>query len=557
MVGKKLSVEAKYQWTDSQSVDNVKALLKTLFEQRGVKNKTELQEYLKPSENSVYSPWKLHDMDRAVKRIKNAIKSQEQITIYGDYDADGMTSTSLMYDVIHALGGKVNYFVPDRFKDGYGPNLAEYERMAQNGTQLFITVDNGVSGKDVIDPIIDKYCVDVVITDHHELPDELPQKPVAIVHPAYPDSGYPFTGLSGVGVAFKVAWALLDKMPTSELDLVAIGEIADVVPVNDENRWLITRGLQILSQAKRPGVQAILEQAGLLGRQLDSINIGFDIAPRLNAIGRIGDSKQGVALLTNRNLAEVRQLASQVEDLNFKRKAMTKDIVNDAMSKARMNDNQALIIAGENWHQGVLGPVASRILEETGKPTIVMSKNSGDSVLKGSGRSRDGFDLYQALNPHRDLMVGFGGHPQACGLSVDQAEVDQLQQAFNDEARKQGFDANVKPELIVDVTVDPELVKSEKVYELLHKIQPYGPGNTQPEIRLHNVMARDFFEMGKGHEHLKFMANGLTCVMFNCGPGFKDELLGQKLDVVGKLNLNVWRGNATVQLLVDDIKTLE
>ena len=542
----------KYQWSTALSVTNLKTLMQVLYRDRNVTNNSEAKQFLFPALTRVYDPFMLHDMQKAVDRIRLAIKNQEQITVYGDYDADGITSTSLITEVLFNMGAKVNYYVPDRFRDGYGPNKDAYENLLRSGTKLVVTVDNGVSGKDVIDPIVDQG-IDVVITDHHELPDELPTKACAIVHPAFPGSNYPFAGLSGVGVAFKLAWALLGKMPVDELDLVSIGEIADVVPVNDENRALISAGLKVLANTHRPGLRKLLDLAGISNQMLSSTEVGFDIAPRLNALGRIGNSSDGVALLISKDQSLAENLAQKTDELNTKRKQLVADIYEQAKSQAENNPNQALVIAGHNWHQGVLGIVASRIMDETGKPVIVVSNNGNDSVMKGSGRSREGFNLYQALDPHRDLMVSFGGHPQACGLSVKSTDVAALQKAFNAEALKQGFNANQKADLKVDAIVEPSLVNSEKVFGVIHKLQPYGPSNSQPEFELHNVYADSFFLMGKEKQHLKFRVNGLTCVFFNAG-SLIDDLEDQSLDIVGKLNLNRWRGRVTVQMLVDDVR---
>lgn len=550
-------LESKYTWSKALRVDNDKDLLKTLLINRGVKDAQSLKQYLHPSSEQLFNPFLLHDMQRAVDVIKASIQRHDQITIYGDYDADGMTSTALMYDVLTRLGANVNYYVPDRFKDGYGPNLKAYQHIVQAGTDLVITVDNGVSGVDVIDPIVKASNLKVVITDHHQLPDNLPTKALAIVHPAFPGSNYPFKDLSGVGVALMLSWALLKKLPTSELDLVAIGEIADVVGVTDENRLLISAGLKKLETTSRPGLQELKVQAGLTDQEIDSTAVGFQIAPRLNALGRIGNSTDGVRLLTTRDRSMAQKLADQTEVLNERRKEMTKELTERALEDAKNNPNQALIVKGQGWHQGVLGLIASRILEETGKPVVVVSNNAGSTVCKGSGRSREGFDLYAALDPHRDLMLGFGGHPQACGLSVDVNKVADLQKAFNAEAIKQGFASDTKPVLKVDAIASPQLLNNQKLVNQIHSLQPYGPGNLEPIIEVSDVIPQYFYEMGSDNQHLKFQVGGLTCIMFNCGQGFKAELDGHHLNIVGTLNLNCWRNKTTVQLMIKDIKVVK
>lgn len=546
-------MNSKYQWTSAPQVSSDQELLKVLLASRGVDSNAKLKSYLKPTVDSVYDPFLLHDMQKAIDRINIAIENNERIVIYGDYDADGITSTSLLMDVLSMLGANVSYYVPDRFLDGYGPNKDAYARIIKSGCDLVITVDNGVSGKNVIDWAVDQG-IDVVITDHHEIPDELPTKAVAIVHPAYPGSQYPFTGLSGVGVAFKVAWALLGQMPVEELDLVALGEIADVVPVNDENRWLIMTGLKTISIGSRLGLAKLLMLSGLDHRDITSIDVGFDLAPRLNALGRIADASDGVKLLTTHSQVQADKLASETEQLNQLRKDLVSDIYNEAKMQVKGNDNDALIIYGHNWHQGVLGIVASNILTDTGKPVVVVSNYDNDHIAKGSGRSRDGFNLYTALNPHRNLMAGFGGHPQACGLSVDVDQIDELQKAFNVEAQNQGFSSNQKAPLNVDAVVSPDLVNNVNVYNQIQQMQPYGPQNVQPELRINYAFVEDVKYMGDHNQHVRFRVGKLTCVMFNV-PENVIIKEGQYLDLVGKLNLNYWHDNVTVQFMVDDVKS--
>ena len=318
-------IDAKFKWeladnASSATVDNlekelgISRILATLLAQQGIDSTEQAKKFFEPSIEEIHDPTLLHDMDKAVERIEQAVEKQEQITIYGDYDADGITSTSLMYETLLSIGANVNYYVPNRFTDGYGPNMDAYQRLIDNGTQLFITVDNGVSGKNVIDKVMEAG-VDVVITDHHELPADLPNA-VAIVHPRYPGSNYPFPDLSGVGVAFKVAWALTGEFPVEELDLVAIGEIADVVNVMDENHALISYGIQQLRQGMRPGLAALMKLADIKANNLTDQDIGFGIAPRLNALGRIADANDGVKLLTSLDENESQKLSKDVDHAN-------------------------------------------------------------------------------------------------------------------------------------------------------------------------------------------------------------------------------------------------
>lgn len=517
-------------------------------------------QFVHPDFDTVHDPWRLHDMRPAINRIHQALDHHEKITIYGDYDADGITSTTVMYTTLKLLGANVHYYVPNRFKDGYGPSKPPYQRIVNDGTTLLITVDNGVSGKNVIDPIVNSSNLDVIITDHHELPDQLPTTPVAIVHPRYPGTTYPFGDLSGVGVAFKVAWALLGTFPAPLLDLVAIGEIADVVSVTDENRYLIQQGLKAIQLGIRPGIRLLTQITGLAGHPITSTDIGFTLAPRLNALGRLSDASLGVELLATNDLQQATKLVNRLEELNGTRQYLVKQITQQAQLQAQAPENQAnsiLLITGHNWHQGVLGIVASNLMDEFNKPTIVVSQTDGQNYAKGSGRSFTGFDLYQALDPHRDLMVSFGGHPGACGLSIDLNQAPALQTALNQAANDQGFDpTTTQPDLNIDlVTTQPQSLTTD-LYKALAPLNPYGPGNLEPHIELQNVILDQVQTMGQNDEHLKLIIGNLTIVAFNWGKyvGNFHADMHTKYDLVGTLNLNRWRGQKSIQLLLIDAR---
>ncbi|NMV48620.1 single-stranded-DNA-specific exonuclease RecJ [Lactobacillus reuteri] len=564
-------IDAKFKWeladnASSLTVDNlekelgISRILATLLAQQGIDSTEQAKKFFEPSMEEIHDPTLLHDMDKAVERIKQAVEKQEQITIYGDYDVDGITSTSLMYETLLSIGANVNYYVPNRFTDGYGPNVDAYQRLVDNGTQLFITVDNGVSGKNVIDKVM-AAGVDVIITDHHELPADLPNA-VAIVHPRYPGSNYPFPDLSGVGVAFKVAWALTGEFPVEELDLVAIGEIADVVNVTDENHALISYGIQQLRQGMRPGLAALMKLADIKANNLTDQDIGFGIAPRLNALGRIADANDGVKLLTSLDENESQKLAKEVDQANKERQNLVAEIMKEAEKQANSSANQqkrTLLIVGKGWHQGVLGIVASRIMNETGKPTIVASTDQNNpTLIKGSGRSVDSFNLFNALEAHRELFTTFGGHPAACGLSFDQKNIVPLQIALEEEAVKQKFDPTVKQPLPIAMKLVPADV-TQQLYNDIQQVAPFGPGNMEPVFELNNVKVVDVKTMGQEHQHLKFSIvsdkKNLTVVAF--GQGNLATLLSAptgQINLAVKVSLNEWRGKKSVQLMLEDLQ---
>ena len=564
-------IDAKFKWeladnAPSLTVDNlekelgISRILATLLAQQGIDSTEQAKKFFEPSMEEIHDPTLLHDMDKAVERIEQAVEKQEQITIYGDYDADGITSTSLMYETLLSIGANVNYYVPNRFTDGYGPNMDAYQRLIDNGTQLFITVDNGVSGKNVINKVM-AAGVDVVITDHHELPADLPNA-VAIVHPRYPGSNYPFPDLSGVGVAFKVAWALTGEFPVEELDLVAIGEIADVVTVTDENHALISYGIQQLRQGMRPGLAALMKLADIKANNLTDQDIGFGIAPRLNALGRIADANDGVKLLTSLDENESQKLAKEVDQANKERQNLVAEIMKEAEKQANSSANQqkrTLLIVGKGWHQGVLGIVASRIMNETGKPTIIASTDQNNpTLIKGSGRSVDSFNLFNALEAHCELFTTFGGHPAACGLSFDQKNIVPLQIALEEETGKQKFDPMVKQPLPIAMKLAPADV-TQQLYNDIQRVAPFGPGNMEPVFELNNVKVVDVKTMGQEHQHLKFSIvsdkKNLTVVAF--GQGNLATLLSAptgQINLAVKVSLNEWRGKKTVQLMLEDLQ---
>lgn len=559
-----------YQWqpaakTDEELVSSIAkatelpAVLARILVQRGCHSVEDAEAFLHPQMSDILAPDSLHDMDKAVERIEKALANDEQITVYGDYDADGITSTSLMYETLLTVGAKVNYYVPDRFKDGYGPNVDAYRRLIDAGTQLMITVDNGVSGKEAID-FANSKGVDVVITDHHELPDQLPDA-YAIVHPHYPGDEYAGADLSGVGVAFKVAWQLLEEFPPELLDLVAIGEIADVVDVSGENRALISAGIQQLRTGARPGIHELVKLAGINESRLSDEDIGFQLAPRLNALGRMANANEGVELLTTPDPDKAVQLAKHVDETNQERRDLVKVVADSALKQAQLPNNrqrQTLLLRGKDWHQGVLGIAAARVVEATGKPTIVASINSGEDVVKSSGRAPAGFDLFQALNAHRDLMVSFGGHPAACGLSFQPEQANAIADVLEKAAVDQGLDENAKQPLVIDGELAPKEINLS-LSEQLNRLAPFGPGNPQPVFVLKQAIVQQARAMGKGNEHLRLSVadseQRLNVVAFNQAtliPAIRKAEPG-KVKLAVTLGINEWKGKRSCELMLKDI----
>ncbi|WP_125579772.1 single-stranded-DNA-specific exonuclease RecJ [Levilactobacillus cerevisiae] len=562
-------IAAQYHWNvknvnqpsaEAQALaqtESISPIVAQILWNRGYQSAEQVHAFLNPGPEQLHDPSLLHDMAKGVARIEDAIGADQQITIYGDYDADGVTSTSILYETLNEMGAKVNYYIPNRFTDGYGPNVAAFQKLIAAGTQLFVTVDNGVAGNEAI-AAANEAGVDVVVTDHHELPQELPAA-YAIIHPRYPGAEYPFGGLSGAGVAFKVAQALREEIPQDLLDLAAIGTVADLVPLTDENRVLVYFGLQLLKQDERPGLQALMSGASLKPDELDEQSIGFGIAPRLNALGRLDDASPAVELLTTLDDERAKSLAADTEQKNRHRQDLVKQISEAALAQAGDADHRdrpTLIISGHDWHEGVLGIVASKVVETTGKPTLVV--NVQDGRAKGSGRSVDAFNLFTALDGHRDLMTAFGGHHMAVGLTFPEDQLGPLADALDVEAAKQKLTESGPSELLVAASL-PVGDVSMPLYQELAKMAPFGTDNVQPLFAFESATLTQIKAIGKDHSHLKFQLqeNGQQLNAIQFGAGKNVPALTAAPDsaaVLGAIEDNVWQGRHSLQLMVKDLR---
>lgn len=559
-------IEPQYQWqldqlpqdervSQLQKQIGAQPLIAQLLVARGYETPELVQTFLNPTVDDLIDPYELHDMQKAVDRIFSAIDQGEKIVVYGDYDVDGITATTIMVSALEVLGAEVDYYVPNRFKDGYGPNVEAYKNLAEQGMQLLITVDNGISGKAAIETLM-QYDVDVIVTDHHELPAELPAA-LAIVHPQFPDHPYPFTGLSGAGVAFKVASALLDAPADEWLDLAALGTVADVMPLTGENRTIVKLGLANLNEIQRPGIAALLQLAKISAEKLDAKTIGFQIAPRLNAIGRMDDAKLGVQLLLAEDEKPALELAQTIDQANQERKKLVESIAEAALEQAQsqFSSDSVLVLMGENWHEGVLGIVAARILEATGKPTIVL--NQTGTVAKGSGRSLAAFDLFAAMDPHRDLYLNFGGHALAAGMTISLEQVPTVRKMLNEAAIKQSFDYQQKKVIPLAGNINSRDFNAD-FYEQLQLLGPFGEGNPEPVFALELDGVQNVKTMSEG-KHLRFTGMDkqqmIPVVAWQKG-ALANELQGhfKKMTVVGTLDQNTYRGSTSYQLMLKDIE---
>lgn len=554
---------ARYQWQLPQETvlteefleltrqHNVTPLVSQLLWNRGIQSEAALTKFLQPQLTDLYDPFLFFDMEKVVERIHEAVMNGERILVYGDYDADGITSTTIMKEALELLGADVEFYLPNRFKDGYGPNLSVYEEKINAGIQLIITVDNGVSGHEAID-YANSRGVDVLVTDHHELPETLPNA-YGIIHPRHPKGNYPFGDLAGVGVAFKVVTALLEEVPTEFLDLVAIGTIADMVSLTDENRVLVKLGLEAMKQTERLGLRELFNKSGSKIADVSATSIGFAISPRLNAVGRLYDPNPAVTLMSTFDETEAGELAQKLDDINNERKTLVEEITEEAM-KLVDPQNEVHLIAQEGWHEGVLGIVAGRILKATGKPAIILTIKE-DGIAKGSGRSVEQLNMFKMLDSMRELFVSFGGHHAAVGLSLNKEDLVKLQTQINQYVKAAGIDLSQGQPLVIDEVLKVAEASVGFINEL-NILAPFGTGNPMPHFLFKEAIANNLKQIGADNKHLKFSISdekggNLDIIGFDFGPQIL-EFQEDRLAVVGQLDINEWNGVKKAQLMLQD-----
>ncbi len=521
---------------------------------RGIDSQAKLEAFLNPSLEQLHDPYLLHDMERAVTRIRSAIEEGEQILVYGDYDADGMTSSSIVKEALEMLGAEVRVYLPNRFTDGYGPNESIYRYfIEQEGISLIVTVDNGVAGHEAI-AYAQEQGVDVIVTDHHSMPEQLPEA-YAIIHPEHPDAAYPFKYLAGCGVAFKLACALLETIPTELLDLVAIGTIADMVSLTDENRVMVKYGLEILKQTERIGLQELLAMSEVDFTDIDEETIGFKLAPQLNALGRLDDPNPAVELLTGFDDDEAKNIAQMINAKNEERKELVQSVYLQAMAMVDAS-KPVQVLAKEGWNPGILGIVAGRILEEIGLPVIVLSIDE-EGRAKGSARSIEAVNIFDALNAHRDLFIAFGGHSGAAGMTLDASKLPDLEQILSDYIAANQIDLSSKSTLNLDDEIHFDSLSLETLEDLA-KLSPFGMDHKKPIFYLRDFSVKQARTMGQDGSHLKLRLSqagkDYDLVAFHKGGQLLDFQQAQYLELAVTLSVNKWNGNTSLQLMLVDAR---
>ena len=524
---------------------------------RNITDITSVKKYFSDEYEEGYDPFLMYDMKRAVDRINEAIDNEEKILVYGDYDADGITSTVLLVETLISMGANVSSYIPNRFEEGYGPNKEAFTKIINSGITLIITVDNGIAGVEEIDLANELGC-DVIITDHHKIQDTIPNA-YAIIHPEHPEGDYPFKKLAGVGVAFKLAHALLEIFPDFLLDLVAIGTIADMVSITDENRIFVKQGLELINEDPRIGLKMLLELSGT-DTKIDEQTIGFYIAPKLNSIGRMDSAKLGLTFLMAEDPVAAKSLAEQIEQYNIQRKQVTEDIVKDVISKIENSEKKqknVIMVSGE-YHEGVLGIVASNIVEKYQKPVFIMNEKEG--VLKGSARSIFDFNIYLAMNKISDLFIAFGGHTLAAGFSFDASNFDKIEEFLDNEFEEFKKHNELKSNKKIDIVTSLEDI-SYQFLNSLDVLKPYGMDFEKPSVLIENAMVLNKTYFGSEKQYLRLTiadeVGNLECISFKDISVFNKVEKNDIIDLLCTLDKNNFNGRSKLQAHIIDINIKE
>ena len=523
---------------------------------RGICSAEAARAFLHPEDEPFHDPFLMMDMKKAVQRILKAIHGGERIVVYGDYDVDGMTSTTLLMKNIRALGGKVSYYIPNRFTEGYGINGAALRQIAAEGGGLLVTVDCGISSVDVVAEMDTE--MDIIITDHH-LPGSVLPPAYAVINPHRTDCFYPFKELAGVGVAFKLVQALWQEEEqrhyADDMDIAALGTVADLVPLVGENRKIVQLGLTAMSAHPCEGIEALIRVAGLEGKAINTGMVGFQLAPRLNAAGRIETARRGVELLISEDVREADRIAGELNALNTERRDLEQDILTEAeeMLADFTPDVPAIVVAGEDWNSGVIGIVASRLVEKYYRPSIVLTRQ-GD-VYKGSCRSIAGLHLYEALAACRDTIIQFGGHEMAAGLTLARDRVEDFRTAFANYVKSHLEIEDFTPKILIEGLVAPTDWTLRAVEELA-LLEPYGMGNPRPVFGVRDLRPQSAAAIGTEGKHLRMEVGTrerrVAALYWNAGE-LAETMTEEASDLAYTPNINEWQGTRSVQCMVDSI----
>lgn len=535
---------------------NINKLLASILINREIQEEN-IDVFLNPTRQNFHDPFLMPDMEIAVDRIISAINAQEKIIIYGDYDVDGITSITVLKSFLEDRGIHVGQYIPNRLEEGYGLNKPAIDEIAKNKYDLMITVDCGISGIDEIE-YANSLGIETIVTDHHEVGDKLPNA-IAVVDAKRKDNKYPCRHLAGVGVVFKLIQAIGIKLGLEEkeylkyLDIVCVGTISDIVPLIDENRVIAKLGLMLVRQTKNMGLKSLLMSSGY--KNIDSNTISFGVAPRINACGRMGHAEQALKLFLSKDIYEVNELTKKLNEYNKLRQEKEKAIYENAIKQIEENklyEKNAIIVGGENWHHGVIGIVSSKITDLYFKPSILLCYE--DDLAKGSGRSIPGFDLHEALMKCQDTIERFGGHSMAIGITIKKDKFEEFSSKFEEIAEQSKID-----EIVPIINIDGKINLSDinrEIVESLKQLEPYGEGNKTPIFVFKNLKIDSIRALSEG-KHIKMTLKDentiINAIGFNLGYLSDEYRIGDKIDVVGTLEINSFNGVDSLQIGVKDV----
>ena len=527
---------------------------------RGICEDNDVEKFLSKDFSNLYDPFLLKDMKKAVDRIKLAIERKEKITIYGDYDVDGITSIVILHKHLTYMGLEVAYYIPDRTEEGYGINKEALKRIKEDGTTLIITVDTGITACDEA-VFAAELGIDLIITDHHECKEQTPNA-IATIDPKQKDCNYPFKNLAGVGVVFKLICALeaeteLPALIEKYSDLLCLGTVADIAPLVDENRIMVTEGLARFKNSKNIGLHTLMEMCAANVKKVTTTTIGYIIAPRINASGRLGCASRSADLFLTDDAAEAEKLAKMICEENTVRQETEHKMFAEALEYIENNpeilNDKVLVIAHENWHNGIVGIVSSKITEKFYKPSILFAVDG--KTAKGSGRGLVGFNLFEALENSSDLLNNHGGHELAAGLSINTENIEKFRKKINEYA-KDNMIEDAKPVINVDAVVKVPFITMEMYHEL-NRLQPYGQGNSAPIFAINGIKIHRISQTGEGR-HLRMTLlkdkKYFDAVGFGMGDGIRDFHEGDYIDVVFGIDINDYRGMVNLQLVLRDMR---
>jgi len=536
---------------------NVSNLLATILSNKNISSENEIEKFLNPTRNDFYDPFLMPDMKIAVDRILEAMSKKEKIIIYGDYDVDGITSITVLKQFLEDRGIEVGQYIPNRLNEGYGLNKKAIEEIVKQKYTLMITVDCGISGVEEVE-YANSLGIETIITDHHEQGEEIPNA-LAVVDAKRKDNKYPFNQLAGVGVVFKLIQALgiclglEEKEYLKYLDLVCVGTISDIVPLVDENRVIAKLGLKLVQVTKNIGLKTLLDTVGY--KKIDSIAISFGVAPRINACGRMGFQNEALDLFLTKSEKEAKEISDRLNEYNRERQDTEKKIFSEALQKIEKSekDKPCIILGSENWHHGVIGIVASKVTDMYFKPSILICFEDG--IGKGSGRSVPGFDLHEALSKCDKYVEKFGGHSMAIGITVTQDNFNKFKEEFEEYTKNSDID-KIVPIIYIDqeVTLKDINLKAAKELQLL---EPFGEGNKMPLFLYKNLRIDSIRALSEG-KHLKLTLKDdnyiIDAIGFNMGALANEYLIGDKIDVVGTLEINSFNNVEKIQINLKDVR---